>query len=80
MGEPLLEVIEHPPGTEAAARVEAPARFWGLAFSCRDLEASATFLGGSLGEVQDAIQPGRRIATFRREVGLGVPMALISSA
>jgi hypothetical protein len=28
--------------------------------------------------VKDAVQPGRRIATVRREAGLGLPVALIS--
>lgn len=79
VGDPLLEVIEHPPGTEAAQHLDAPARFWGLAFVVRDLEESAARLGQLLGDPRDAIQPGRRIATVRREAALGVPVALMSS-
>ena len=78
VGEPVLEVIEHPPTTPAAADLDAPARFWGLAFLVEDIEASARFAGDLLGDVRDAIQPGRRIATFRREAGLGLPVALMS--
>jgi hypothetical protein len=78
VGEPLLEVIEHPPGTEAAARLDAPARLWGLAFACEDLDAAAASLGELLGEPRDAIQPGRRIVTFRRAANLGAPVALMS--
>jgi hypothetical protein len=36
-------------------------------------------MGEKLGEVHDAVQPGRRIATVRREAGLGVPVALITT-
>ena len=79
MGQPILEVIEHPPGTPAAEDREAPARFWGLAFVVEDLDASARVLGPLLGEVRDAIQPGRRIGTVRREAGLGLPVALMSA-
>lgn len=78
VGAEILEVVEHPPGTPAAADIGAPARFWGLAFLVEDLDASARVLGPVLGEVRDAIQPGRRIATVRREAGLGLPVALIS--
>ena len=80
VGTPILEVIEHPPGTGAAQDLEAPARFWGLAFVVEDIDASARRLGALLGEVRDAIQPGRRIATIRREAGLGLPVALMSGS
>jgi hypothetical protein len=43
-----------------------------------DLEAAAERLGDRLGRVKDAVQPGRRIATVRREAGLGVPLALMT--
>lgn len=78
VGEPLLEVIEHPPDVPAAADREAPSRFWGLALLAPDLDATAERLGALLGEPRAAIQPGRRIATFTREAGLGVPVALIT--
>jgi len=77
-GEAILEVVEHPPGTPAAEDRDAPSRFWGLAFLVGDLDASAAHLGPLLGTPREAIQPGRRIATMRREAGLGLPVALIS--
>jgi hypothetical protein len=52
--------------------------FWGLTLVVRDLDAAAEQLGGRLGRVKDAVQPGRRIATLRREAGLGVPVALMT--
>lgn len=78
LDEAILEVVEHPPGTPAAADLDAPTRFWGLAFGVDDLDATAARLGPLLGEPRDAIQPGRRIATARREAGLGLPVAFIT--
>jgi hypothetical protein len=73
LGEVILEVVEH-------ARVDpGPARFWGITFAASDLDAAAELLGDRLGSIRDAVQPGRRIATVRREAGLGLPVALISA-
>ncbi|MFL5821518.1 MAG: VOC family protein [Solirubrobacteraceae bacterium] len=72
LGEVVLEVVgsaQAPPG---------PARFWGLVFTVADLDDCAAALGDRLGAVHDAVQPGRRIATVRPEVGLGLPVALMS--
>ena len=70
----ILEVVAHP-------KVEpGPARFWGITFAVADLDACAELLGEELGSIRDAVQPGRRIATVRREAGLGLPVALISAA
>ncbi|MFL5958044.1 MAG: glyoxalase [Solirubrobacterales bacterium] len=52
--------------------------FWGLTLVVEDLDAAAERLGDRLGRVKDAVQPGRRIATLRREAGLGVPVALMT--
>ena len=72
VGEVVLEVVQHP-------RLEpGPARFWGMVFTVADIEACAAALGERLGEVRDAVQPGRRIATVRREAGLPLPVALMS--
>jgi hypothetical protein len=61
------------------ANVEpGPARFWGITFAVADLDAAAALLGDRLGSIRDAVQPGRRIATIRREAGVGLPVALIS--
>ena len=54
------------------------ARFWGLTLAVDDLDAAAERLGDRLGPIKDAVQPGRRIATLRREAGVGVPVALMS--
>jgi hypothetical protein len=53
-------------------------RFWGLTLVVDDLDAAAARLGDRVGPVKDAVQKGRRIATLRREAGLGVPVALMS--
>lgn len=78
VGEPILEVVEHPPRAREAADAGAPARLWGLALLAQDIDATALGAGPLLGDVRDAIQPGRRIATFTREAGLGLAVAVIS--
>jgi len=80
LGEAILEVVEHPPGTRAAEDRDAPCRFYGLAFLVDDLDATARTLGPLLGEARDAVQPGRRIATVRREARLGLPVAFMPPA
>lgn len=79
LGETILEVVEHPPDSPAAADRDAPARLWGLAFTVEDLGATAEMLGPLLGEPREAVQPGRRIATLRRTAGLTVPVAFMSA-
>ena len=74
LGEVILEVAENP---EAGP---GPARFWGITFRVDDIDACARMLGERLGEVRDAVQPGRRIATVRRRAGLGLPVALITAS
>jgi hypothetical protein len=73
LGRPILELI----GPAAPAGTE-PARFYGVAFTVEDLDATAALLGDRLGRVKDAVQPGRRIATLRREAGAGIPLAFMS--
>jgi hypothetical protein len=64
---------------ELGGPAEVPqARFWGLTLVVEDLDAAAERLGDRLGSVKDAVQAGRRIATVRREAGLGVPVALMT--
>lgn len=55
-----------------------PARLWGVTLVSGDLDGAAAACGPALGDVRDAVQPGRRIATVRREAGLGVPVALMT--
>lgn len=57
---------------------ERGARFWGITLVASDLDALAERLGPLLGSVRDAVQPGRRIATLRREAGSSVPLAFIT--
>jgi hypothetical protein len=80
LGEPILEVVQAP--AEAIERTggDRPAFFWGLAFVAPDLNATVASLGDRVGEVRDAVQPGRRIATLRRSAGLSLPVALITPA
>jgi hypothetical protein len=79
LGETILEIAEHPPGVAAAQDLDAPSRFYGLAFLMDDMDAAAASLGEGLGEVRDAVQPGRRIATVKREAGLGLPVAFMTA-
>jgi hypothetical protein len=73
-GEVILEVVGPP---EPAGH--DPARFWGLAVTVDDLDATAVLLGEALGPVKDAVQPGRRIATVRhRDLGLPLSLAFMS--
>lgn len=74
LGDVILELAggddTHEPG---------PARLWGLALTCADLEAAAADLGPLLGPSRPAVQKGRRIATMRtRDLDISVPIALLS--
>jgi catechol 2,3-dioxygenase-like lactoylglutathione lyase family enzyme len=80
LGEVVFEVIQEPPEAVERAGGDHPAFFWGLAFVAPDLDASAASLGDRLGEIRDAVQPGRRIATLRRSAGLTLPIALMTPA
>ncbi len=77
VGEAILEVVEHPPQAREAGDAQAPARLWGLALLTPDIEATAAAAGELIGAPKDAIQPGRRIATFTREAALGAAVAVI---
>jgi hypothetical protein len=63
---------------ELGGPADGEVRFWGLTLVVDDLDAAADRLGDRLGRIKDAVQPGRRIATLRREAGVGVPLALIT--
>lgn len=78
LGSTILEVVQEPPEATERAGGDRPAFFWGLAFVAPDLERTVAFLGDRAGEIRDAVQPGRRIATLRRSAGLSVPMALMT--
>ena len=73
LGDTVLEVVGPPGHPDPGA-----ARFWGLAFTVSDLDATAAFLGDRLRPARDAVQPGRRIATLDRSAGSALPMAFMS--
>jgi hypothetical protein len=73
LGDPVLEVVGAPEPSG-----DGPARFFGLALTVADLDATATALGDHLGEVKDAVQPARRIATLRRSAGCTTALAFMS--
>ena len=78
MGEVILEVVQAPEGTRIAEDPSGPARLWGISFRVEDLARTASTLGDLLGEPRDAVQPGRRIATLRKEAGLGPAVAFMT--
>ncbi len=72
-GECVVEVVgPHEPDG-------GPAALWGLTITVADLDATAALLGERLGNVKDAVQPGRRIATLRSGAGIDVPLAFMSA-
>lgn len=70
----IVEVVTRP---EIAA---GPASFWGLVVNVDDLDrACATIGDGRISPPKDAVQAGRRIATISDDVGLGLPVALMTT-
>ena len=78
LGSTILEVVQEPPEATERAGGDRPAFFGGRAFTAPDLERTGAFLGDRVSEIRDAVQPGRQIATLRRNAGLSVPIALIT--
>lgn len=78
LGSTILEAVQEPKEATERHGGDRPAFFWGLAFTSPDLEATVEFLGDRVSEVRPAVQPGRQIATLRRNAGLSVPVALIT--
>jgi hypothetical protein len=73
LGPVILELIG--PSSPSGS---GPARFFGLAFTVADLDATASFFGPRLHGAKDAVQPGRRITTLDRGAGTTVAMAFMS--
>lgn len=70
----IVEIVERPELAE-----EPTSMFWGFVVNVADLDAAVAMIGPDLiGPVKSAVQPGRQIATVRREAGLGVPLAFMS--
>jgi hypothetical protein len=73
LGEVILEVVQSPQVTHQFAK------WWGLVINVGDLHAVCERLGPDvISAPKAAVQPGRFIATVRSELGLGVPLALMS--
>jgi hypothetical protein len=79
MGAVILEVVQAPEGTRLAGDPDGPARLLGISFLVEDLELTAAALGDLLGEPREAVQPGRLIATLRKEAGLGPAVAFMTA-
>jgi len=73
MAQTIVEVVGSPTGSGSGK-----ARFFGLAFTVSDLDATAAFMGERLRPARNAVQTGRRIATLDRSVGSTVPLAFMS--
>ena len=73
LGEVVLEVVG-----PKQANGDAPLRLAGLAWTVRDLEETAAFLGDRLKPAKDAVQPGRRIATLASAAGSTVGQAFMT--
>lgn len=71
LGPALLELVGPAEGVAGIA-------FWGLTLVVKDLDALAERLGERLGAVRDAVQPGRRIASLRRDEDISVPLAFMT--
>ncbi len=72
-GDVLLEVAG-PPEREG----DGPARLWGVVIVVPSLEPLLSMGRPCVGDARDAVQPGRRIATVRREAGSSVPVAFMT--
>jgi hypothetical protein len=55
-----------------------PSSFFGIAFVCADLDATAEFFGDFAKPPIDAVQPGRRITSVSSRAGSSVAIALMS--
>ncbi|MGZ4166356.1 MAG: glyoxalase [Solirubrobacteraceae bacterium] len=71
LGPAILEVVEAP------SMPPGPARFWGLVVVVADLVGVRARLAPHVGEIRDAVQPGRQIATLGEGAGLSPRMAFM---
>jgi len=73
-GRVILEVVERPD-----LPADRPAHLWGVVLIVNDVDATVTRWGPDVvGAPRDAVQPGRRIATVKSDVGLGTAVAIMS--
>lgn len=73
-GRTLLEVA----GPAEPENGQKPAHIGGIAYSNRDLGATAGYLRERMTTPKDAVQAGRQIAALRREAGSTLPIAFMS--
>ncbi len=73
LGPVIVEVVE-------SDRVTATtSSFWGLVLNVADIHETCGALGPDVVSLpKTAVQPGRLIASFRADVGLGLPLAIMS--
>lgn len=79
-GDPQDRVILEVVGPEIIdpAKANEPAKFFGIALTCRDLDETAAFFGDLMKPPVDAVQSGRRIATLSSRAGAEVAIAFMS--
>jgi catechol 2,3-dioxygenase-like lactoylglutathione lyase family enzyme len=71
LGPAILELVE------ARTMPAGPARFWGLVVTVADLVGLRARLAPHLGEIRDAVQPRRQIATLDQSAGLSLRIAFM---
>ena len=72
----ILEVVG--PEVVDPAKANDPAKFFGLALTCEDLDSTAAFFGDLMKAPVEAVQAGRRIATLSSRAGSTVAIAFMS--
>lgn len=73
LGEVILEVVGSMDSTSTG-----PPSLWGIAYTVKNLDETATFLGDRMRPAKPAVQKGRMIATLDRAVGSSVSIAFMS--
>jgi hypothetical protein len=71
LGPAILEIVEAP------TMPAGPARFWGLVVVVADLVGVRARLAPHVGEIRDAVQPRRQIATLGEGAGLSPRIAFM---
>jgi hypothetical protein len=71
LGPAIMEIVEAP------SMPAGPARFWGLVVVVADLVGLRARLAPHVGEIRDAVQPGRQIATLGEGAGLSPRIAFM---
>lgn len=71
LGPAILEIVEAP------KMPIGPARFWGLVVVVADLAGLRARLAPHVGEIREAVQPGRHIATLEKGAGLSPRIAFM---